>query len=87
MRGANNDVARQMTTVLLARVTYLRTTTTRSASPTRRQGTVETLPYIVKALKNRDADKAEQIVRAYVERSAAFAYGILLDLRTTQGEA
>jgi DNA-binding GntR family transcriptional regulator len=84
MLGACNDVARQMTTVLRARVTYLRTITTRSASQARRRGTVEVLQHIVEALKAKRADEAERLCRAYVERSATFAHEILLDLQAVR---
>lgn len=80
MHGADNDVARQMTAVLRARVTYLRTITTRAATPERRRGTVEMLRHIAEALKSGKGDEAEQLCRAYVERSAAFAREVLLEL-------
>jgi len=84
MQGADNDVARQMTAVLRARITYLRTITTRAATQTRRRDTVDILKSIVEALKARRADEAEKQWRAYVERSASFAREILLSLQNSE---
>ncbi|MCW2242337.1 GntR family transcriptional regulator [Azospirillum canadense] len=77
MSGAGNDVARQMVAVLRARVTYLRTITARSASRERRGETMAMLHRIVDAYRRRDADLAEQLTRAYIERSAKFAQDVL----------
>jgi DNA-binding GntR family transcriptional regulator len=84
MQGADNDVARQMTTVLRARITYLRTITTRAATQARRRDTVDILKSIIEALKARRADEAEKRWRAYVERSASFAREILLSLQKSE---
>jgi DNA-binding GntR family transcriptional regulator len=86
IRGAGNDVARQMSAVLRARVTYLRTITTRSATPERRRGTVEMLHHIVDAFRARDADRAEQLSRAYVERSATFARDVLTEQEEAEAQ-
>ncbi|MEP7457480.1 GntR family transcriptional regulator [Phyllobacterium sp. SB3] len=77
MGGAGNDVARQMASVLRARVTFLRTITARSASPERRKATFATLYKILDAFKARDATAAENLTRDYVKRSAEFAQQVL----------
>ncbi|RUU34303.1 GntR family transcriptional regulator [Mesorhizobium sp. Primo-A] len=79
MQGAGNDITRQMTFLLRARVTYLRTITTRVASAERRRNTMALLNGIFDALRARDADLAEKLTREYVERSAAFALSLLRD--------
>jgi len=80
MQGAGNDITRQMTFLLRTRVTYLRTITTRVASAERRRDTMALLYGIFDALRARDADLAEKLTRAYVERSAAFALSVLRNL-------
>jgi GntR family transcriptional regulator, trigonelline degradation regulator len=77
MSGAHNEVARQMTSVLRARITFLRTITARSASRDRRRSTFTTLRGILAAFRVRDADAAEDLTRQYVARSAAFAQEVL----------
>lgn len=81
-RGAGNDVTRQMASVLRTRVTYLRTITSRVASTDRRVESIRFLREIRVALKSRDADRAEGLIRGYVERSAAFAIDVLRALST-----
>ncbi|MBX9451608.1 MAG: GntR family transcriptional regulator [Mesorhizobium sp.] len=77
MRGAGNAVARQMASVLRARVTYLRTVTARMATAERRLQTMALLNGILDAFRARDADLAERLTRDYVERSAAYAVTVL----------
>lgn len=79
MRGAGNDVALQINAVLRARITYLRTITSRSASAQRRTETMAMLHAIIEAFRNRDADLAEQLVRGYVDRSAKYGQEVLLE--------
>jgi DNA-binding GntR family transcriptional regulator len=81
-RGAGNDVTRQMASVLRTRVTYLRTITSRVASADRRVESIRFLREIREALKTRDADRAEKLIRGYVERSAVFAVDVLRTLNT-----
>jgi GntR family transcriptional regulator, trigonelline degradation regulator len=81
MQGAGNDITRQMTFLLRTRITYLRTVTTRVASAERRRDTMALLHDIFDALRERNADLAEELMRAYVERSAAFALSVLSDVR------
>lgn len=81
LSGAKNDVARQMASVLRARVTFLRTITARSASRDRRQATFTTLHQILDAFKARDAGTAENLTREYVRRSAEFAQQVLCEPR------
>lgn len=81
-RGAGNDVARQMASVLRTRVTYLRTITSRVASAERRVESIRLLRDIREALHARDADRAETLIRGYVERSASFAVHVLKSLNT-----
>lgn len=78
--GAGNDVARQMASVLRTRVTYLRTITSRVASAERRLESIRLLHQIREALLDRDADRAETLIRGYVERSAHFAISVLNSL-------
>ncbi len=80
MQGAGNDITRQMTFLLRTRITYLRTVTTRVASAERRRDTMGLLHGIFDALRERNADLAEELMRAYVERSAAFALSVLRDV-------
>lgn len=80
MQGAGNEITRQMTFLLRTRVTYLRTVTTRVASPERRRETMAMLNGIFDALRARNADVADRLTRAYVERSAAFALSVLRDV-------
>jgi len=77
MSGAGNDVARQMASVLRARITFLRTITARSASRDRRKSTFMMLYKILDAFKMRDAATAEDLTRQYVNRSAEFAQQVL----------
>ncbi|WP_397543220.1 GntR family transcriptional regulator [Roseovarius salis] len=76
-RGARNDVTGQMASLLRTRVTYLRTITSRVASAERRVESIRLLREIRAALKTRDADRAEKLIRGYVERSASFAVEVL----------
>ena len=80
MFGARNEVIRQMVSVLRARVTYLRTVTSRVSTPQRRHETMELLKGILDAFRRRDADLAESLTRHYVERSAAFATSMLREM-------
>lgn len=79
-RGAGNEIMRQITSVLRTRVTYLRTITSRVASAERRMESIRFLREIQTALKSRDADRAEQLIAGYVERSAAFAVDVIKTL-------
>lgn len=83
-RGAGNDVARQMASVLRSRVTFLRTITSRVAPAARRRESMTLLGQIREALASRDADRAETLVRAYIERSARFAVAVLRTLDTEE---
>ncbi len=76
-RGAANPVTYQMASLLRTRVTYLRTITSRVASPERRTESIRLLRDIRAALTARDADRSEALIRHYVERSAAFAVQVL----------
>lgn len=80
MQGAGNDITRQMTFLLRARVTYLRTVTTRVAPTERRRDTMALLHRIFDAMRMRDAQLAERLTRDYVERSAVFALSVLRHL-------
>ena len=73
MRGARNAVAYGLMTSLRTRIRYLRSTTTRFATPEYRQGTVEHLAGLTEALVRRDGPLAAARVRKFVERSARFA--------------
>lgn len=73
MRGAGNVVAYGLMTSLRTRIRYLRSTTTRFATPEYRQGTVEHLAGLTDALVQRDGTLAAARVRRFVERSARFA--------------
>lgn len=77
MEGADNAVLRQMASVLRARVTYLRTITARVAPPERRVETMARLRAILEALRARDGTHAATLIRAYIERSAAYAIEVL----------
>lgn len=79
-RGAGNEITWQMASVLRTRVTYLRTITSRVASSERRVESIHLLEDIRKALLARDGDRAEQLIRGYVERSAAFAMQVLASM-------
>jgi GntR family transcriptional regulator, trigonelline degradation regulator len=85
MEGARNEIMRQMASVLRARVTYLRTVTSRVASVERRRETMVLLKGILDAFRTRNSDLAERLTRAYVERSAAFATAVLRDLGRDEG--
>jgi len=76
-RGAGNEVTGQMASILRTRVTYLRTITSRVASAERRVESIRFLREIRAAMKSRDGDRAEELIRGYVERSAAFAVKVL----------
>jgi DNA-binding GntR family transcriptional regulator len=73
MRGARNAVAYGLMTSLRTRIRYLRSTTTRFATPEYRQGTVEYLAGLTDALVRREGQLAAARVRTFVERSARFA--------------
>jgi len=85
MDGARNEIMRQMASILRARVTYLRTVTSRVASVERRSKTMVLLRGILEAFQARDADLAERLTRDYVERSAAFATMMLRDAGMNEG--
>lgn len=87
MDGARNEIMRQMASILRARVTYLRTVTSRVASAQRRLETMELLKGILNAFRARDADLAARLTRNYVERSAAFATSVLRDFGQDEGRA
>ncbi len=87
MNCARNDILRQMASVLRARVTYLRTVTSRVASAERRRESMALLEGILDALRRRDADLADSRTRSYIERSAAFATSVLRDLGREDGQA
>ncbi|WP_407496693.1 GntR family transcriptional regulator [Pseudooceanicola sp. MF1-13] len=76
-RGGENSIARQMAGLLRTRVTYLRTITSKVAPADRRQESLRRLDDIRRAFEERDADRAESLIRAYVERSAEFAITVL----------
>lgn len=80
MNCARNDILRQMTSVLRARVTYLRTVTSRVATAERRVESMGLLRGILEAFQRRDADLADRRMRKYIERSAAFARTVMRDL-------
>lgn len=80
MSCARNDILRQMASVLRARVTYLRTVTSRVAPAERRRKSIELLKEILDAFRRRDGDLADSRTRKYIERSAAFATSVLRDL-------
>lgn len=84
MDCARNDVLRQMASVLRARVTYLRTVTSRVASVERRFESMELLKGILAAFRCRDEDLADHRMRSYIERSAAFAKTVLRDFGQDQ---
>lgn len=86
MDCARNEIMRQMASVLRARVTYLRTVTSRVASAERHRETIVMLRRILDAFRSRDADLAERLTRSYVERSAAFAVPVLRDLGRKDGQ-
>lgn len=86
-RGAGNAVTDQMAAVLRTRVTYLRTITSRVASAERRVESIRILHEIRTALISRDADRAETLIRGYVERSAAFAVDTLRTINETDKHA
>lgn len=73
MRGAHNGVAYDLMRALRTRMRYLRSTTTRFATPDYRRGTVEHLGAIVDALARRDGKTAAARIRLFVTRSARFA--------------
>lgn len=77
MRGAGNEETRQMASVLRSRVTYLRMITTRAAPATHRDRTMEMLRDILAAFRDRDAERADRLTRAYVERSAVYALDLV----------
>jgi len=86
MNCARNDVLRQMASVLRARVTYLRTVTSRLASAERRVESMDLLRGILDALRSRDAALADHRMQKYIERSAAFAKTVMRDLGQEDGE-
>lgn len=73
MRGARNGVAYELMKSLRTRIRYLRSTTTRFATPDYRNGTVAHLEAITEALSRRSAAEAAARVRTFVDRSARFA--------------
>lgn len=85
-RGAGNDVTDQMASILRTRVTYLRTITSRVASADRRVESMRLLREIREALKAREAGRAEELIRDYVERSATFAVDVLNTLNSNETE-
>lgn len=86
-QGAGNDVASQMVSILRSRVTYLRTITSRLATAARREESMTLLRQLCDVLASRDAEQAERLMRAYVERSAQFAVSVLQGLdRESQAE-
>jgi DNA-binding GntR family transcriptional regulator len=84
--GAGNDVARRILVSLRARVTYLRTVTATRTTKTRTRETVQLLKAIATAASQRDGDLVARRCRAFVERSAAFAFKVLADLEAEQRE-
>ncbi len=73
MLGARNSVAYELMRSLRTRIRYLRSTTTRFATPDYRQGTVAHLGGLTDALVRRDGADAAERVRTFVDRSARFA--------------
>jgi GntR family transcriptional regulator, trigonelline degradation regulator len=73
MRGARNAVAYGLMKSLRTRIRYLRSTTTRFATPDYRQGTVAHMVGVTDALVARDGLTAAARIRTFVERSARFA--------------
>lgn len=73
MRGARNGIAYDLMKSLRTRIRYLRSTTTRFATPDYRQGTVAHLEGLTDALASRNAEVAAKRIRTFVDRSARFA--------------
>lgn len=73
MLGARNSVAYELMRSLRTRIRYLRSTTTRFATPDYRQGTVAHIGGLTEALVRRDGPDAAGRIRAFVDRSARFA--------------
>jgi GntR family transcriptional regulator, trigonelline degradation regulator len=75
--GARNRIIRQMMDALQARIAYLRATSL--AAPGRGEETLAEITEVVDAIRRRDAEMAERLSRAHVERAAAFALASLAD--------
>lgn len=86
VKGAGNDVARRILGSLRARVTYLRTVTAARTSKTRTRETVQLMKAIAAAAGQRDGELVASRCRAFVERSAAFAFKVLAELEAEQRE-
>lgn len=84
VKGAGNDVARRILNSLRARVTYLRTVTAARTPKTRTRETVQLMKAIATAAGQRDGDLVAKRCRAFVDRSAAFAFKVLADLEAEQ---
>ena len=77
LRGAGNDVARNVLDMLHARITYLRTLTTRRSYRTRRMRTAALLERIASAAAKGDAGAAARLCASFVRRSLRFALQVL----------
>ena len=77
LRGARNELAREMLAVLHARITYLRTLTTRRSYRARRLQTAALLNKIARAAADADAAAASRGCASFVRRSLRFALQVL----------
>jgi GntR family transcriptional regulator, trigonelline degradation regulator len=75
--GARNRIIGQTMDSLQARIAYLRATSL--AQPGRTAETVAEITEVVEAIQRRDAETAERLSRAHVERAAEFALASLRD--------
>lgn len=76
-RGARNRIARQFIQTLNGRIRFLRALTSNVETMKRRQETITLMGGIVDAACARKADETAGLCHAFVERSAAFADGLL----------
>lgn len=77
LEGSGNALARRILRTLRARITYLRTITAEEAEPAYRRQSLVLMERIVEAALRRDGVELARLCRAFVERSAAFAYKVL----------
>jgi DNA-binding GntR family transcriptional regulator len=77
--GSGNSVALRIVSGLRARISYLRTITTARADTNREKETLKLMRKIADDARRRDGEAVAASCRAFVERSAAFALGVLAE--------
>ncbi len=85
MAGGDNEVARELHKRLRARITFLRSLTSRTMQESAKHESLAAVQRIAEALQARDADAAEASCRSYVRRSAGVAIALLRKQAADEG--